>query len=75
MNKAKALRNAADDTGNVSSSDIIRIMTSNEKQVKSRLFKIKGNRIIRFFSDDVSDSEVEETIEKALEYYFSSTAK
>lgn len=75
MNKSKALRNAADDAGNVSSSDIIRIMTSNEKQVKSRLFKIRENRIIRFFSDDVSDSEVEETIEKALEYYFSGAAK
>jgi len=71
IKKAVEIRSAADENGSVIRSEIVRIMTKNEKMPKPRHYKISSDRIGRFFKEDTSDSEIEDVVEKALELYFS----
>ena len=69
--KAKLLRESADENGNVKNSDIIRIL--DDKKItaeKSKSVKISSDTFSRYFEPSAKPKQVAETIEKALEFYF-----
>ena len=73
MKKAKLLRESADNDGNVSNADIIRILDGkNNNADKGKSVKISNNIYSRYFEPTAKPKEIAETIEKALEMYFSS---
>lgn len=73
MKKAKQLRDSADNDGNVSNADIIRILDGkNNNADKGKSVKISNNIYSRYFEPTSKPKEIAETIEKALEMYFSS---
>lgn len=71
IKKASALRQLADEKGNISQNVLEEFMRGKpEVTLKPKNYRIKGERISRFFKEDTSNTEIEDTIEKALEYYF-----
>lgn len=71
MKKAKLLRESADENGNVSNADIIRVLYGKkDSKDKSQTVKISHDVFSRYFSPDMKKKEIAETVEKALEYYF-----
>ena len=73
MKKAKQLRDSADNDGNVSNADIIRILDGKKTIAdKGKSVKISNNIYNRYFEPTAKPKEIAETIEKALEMYFSS---
>lgn len=73
MKKAKQLRDSADNDGNVSNADIIRILDGKKNNAdKGKSVKISNNIYSRYFEPTAKPKEIAETIEKALEMYFSS---
>lgn len=72
MKKAKLLRESADNDGNVSNADIIRILDGKKNNAdKGKSVKISNNIYSRYFEPTAKPKEIAETIEKALEMYFS----
>ena len=73
MKKAKQLRDSADNDGNVSNADIIRILDGKKNNAdKGKSVKISNDIYNRYFEPTAKPKEIAETIEKALEMYFSS---
>ncbi len=73
MKKAKQLRDSADNDGNVSNADIIRILDGKKTVAdKGKSVKISNDIYSRYFEPTAKPKEIAETIEKALEMYFSS---
>lgn len=73
MKKAKQLRDSADNDGNVSNADIIRILDGKKTIAdKAKSVKISNDIYSRYFEPTAKPKEIAETIEKALEMYFSS---
>ncbi len=73
MKKAKQLRDSADNDGNVSNADIIRILDGKKNNAdKGKSVRISNNIYSRYFEPTAKPKEIAETIEKALEMYFSS---
>lgn len=73
MKKAKLLRESADNDGNVSNADIIRILDGKKNNAdKGKSVKISNDIYSRYFEPTAKPKEIAETIEKALEMYFSS---
>lgn len=73
MKKAKQLRDSADNDGNVSNADIIRILDGKKNNAdKGKSVKISNDIYSRYFEPTAKPKEIAETIEKALEMYFSS---
>lgn len=73
MKKAKLLRESADNDGNVSNADIIRILDGKKNNAdKGKSVKISNDIYNRYFEPTAKPKEIAETIEKALEMYFSS---
>ena len=68
--KAIAVRKYADEEGIVQVSDILKVFSGEHTPMKPKVFKLNSDRISRFFEADTADDEIEDTIEKALEYYF-----
>lgn len=75
MKKAKLLRESADDKGNVSTADIIRILDGKKNTAeKSKSVKISNDVYSRYFQPTAKPKEISETVEKALEMYFANQA-
>lgn len=75
MKKAKLLRESADDKGNVSTADIIRILDGKKSTAeKSKSVKISNDVYSRYFQPTAKPKEIAETVEKALEMYFANQA-
>lgn len=73
MKKAKLLRESADENGNVSNADIIKILDGKkDSKDKPQAVKISHDVFSRYFSPDMKKKEIAETVEKALAYYFAS---
>ncbi len=73
MKKAKQLRDSADNDGNLSNADVIRILDGKKNNaVKGKSVKISNDIYNRYFEPTAKPKEIAETIEKALEMYFSS---
>ena len=73
MKKAKLLRESADNDGNVWNTDIIRILDGKKNNAdKGKSVKISNDIYSRHFEPTAKPKEIAETIEKALEMYFSS---
>ena len=70
MKKAKFLRESADENGNVSNADIIRILDGKKSADKGKSVKISNNVFSRYFEPTAKPKEIAETVEKALELYF-----
>lgn len=71
MKKAKLLRESANENGNVSNADIIKILDGKkDSKDKPQAVKISHDVFNRYFSPDMKKKEIAETVEKALEYYF-----
>lgn len=71
MKKAKLLRESADENGNVSNADIIKILDGKkDSKDKPQAVKISHDVFSRYFSPEMKKKEIAETVEKALEYYF-----
>jgi len=76
MKKAKFLRASADENGIVSKADIIRILDGKKDNAnKGHSVKISGEVFSRFFGENVKKKEITETVEKALEMYFSEVGR
>ena len=75
MRKAKLLRESADDKGNVSTADIIRVLDGKKNTAeKSKSVKISNDVYSRYFQPRSTPKEIAETVEKALEMYFANQA-
>ncbi len=72
MKKAKILRESADENGNVSNADIIRILDGKKSVDKGKSVKIRNDVFNRYFEPTAKPKEIAETVEKALELYFKS---
>lgn len=73
MKKAKLLRESADKDGNLSNSDIIRILDGKKSTAdKGKSVKISNDIYSRYFEPTTKPQEIAETVEKALEMYFNS---
>lgn len=71
MKKSKALRDAADDNGDVDTALIVRIITGTaEVKEKPKSVKISNDVFSRYFSSNAKKAEIRETVEKALAFYF-----
>jgi len=71
MKKAKLLREAADEKGNISNSDLIRILDGKKNTAdKGKSVKISNDTFSKYFETGTKNKVITETIEKALEYYF-----
>ncbi|MDE7363804.1 MAG: ParB/RepB/Spo0J family partition protein [Ruminococcus sp.] len=70
MKTAKFLRESADENGNVSNADIIRILDGKKSADKGKSVKISNNVFSRYFEPTAKPKEIAETVEKALELYF-----
>ncbi len=72
MKIAKKLRDAADENGDIDTATIVRIITGTENvKPKAVSVKIKSDIFSKYFSPDAKKKEINETVEKALEMYFS----
>ncbi len=72
MKIAKQLRSSADENGDIDTATIIRIITGTaEIKPKPVSVKISNDIYSRYFTPDMKKKEITETIEKALEMYFS----
>ncbi len=71
IKKSKLLRASADENGNVSNSDIIRIFEGKKNSAdKGKTVRISNESFSRYFSEKANKKEITDTIEKALEMYF-----
>lgn len=71
MKKSRQLRDAADENGNIETSAIVRIITgTSEIKPKPISVKLSNDVFSRYFSADTKKKEINETVEKALEFYF-----
>ena len=69
---AKQLRSSADENGDIDTATIIRIITGTaEIKPKPVSVKISNDIYSKYFTPDMKKKEITETIEKALEMYFS----
>lgn len=76
IKKARLLRASADENGNVGNADIIRILDGRKDNAnKGHSVKISGEVFRRFFGENVKKKEITETVEKALEMYFSGAGR
>ena len=72
MKIAKQLRSSADENGDIDTATIIRIITGTaEIKPKPVSVKISNDIYSKYFTPDKKKKEITETIEKALEMYFS----
>lgn len=71
MKKSRLLRETADDNGNVSSVNIIKILDGKKVSDKPKSVKISNDIYSRYFQPTAKPREISETVEKALDYYFS----
>ena len=72
MKIAKQLRSSADENGDIDTATIIRIITGTaEIKPKPVSVKISNDIYSKYFTPDMKKKEITETIEKALEMYFS----
>lgn len=72
MKTAKKLRDASDENGDIDTATIVRIITGTENvKPKAVSVKIKSDIFSKYFSPDAKKKEINETVEKALEMYFS----
>jgi len=72
MKIAKKLRDAADENGDIDTATIVRIITGTENvKPKTVTVKINPDVFSKYFSPDAKKKEINETVEKALEMYFS----
>lgn len=71
MKKAKALREATDSNGNIDTTVIVKIVTgtTNDKE-KPKSVKISEETFYKYFEPGTKKTQVTETIEKALAFYF-----
>lgn len=73
MKKAKQLRDSADNDGNVSNADIIRILDGKKTIAdKGKSVKISNDIYNRYFEPTAKPKEITAIIDKALELYFNS---
>ncbi len=74
VKKAGELRHSADESGDLSVSDIIKILVGDvlQKQDKPKSVKISHDTYSRYFDDTAKPDEVAQVIERALEMYFNS---
>lgn len=71
MKKAKLIRETADKKGNISNSDLIRILDGKKNTAdKGKSVKISNDTFSKYFETGTKNKVITETIEKALEYYF-----
>jgi ParB family chromosome partitioning protein len=77
VKKAGELRRIADENGDLSVSDIIKILVGDvlQKQDKPKSVKISHDTYSRYFDDTAKPDEVAQVIERALEMYFNSNAE
>lgn len=75
MKKSRLLRETADENGNVSSADIIKILDGKKVTDKPKSVKISRDIYSRYFQPTAKPQEISETVEKALEYYFANKEK
>ncbi len=69
--KAKLLRETADKNGNISNSDLIKILDGKKNTAdKGKSVKISNDTFSKYFETGTKNKVITETIEKALEYYF-----
>lgn len=72
MKIAKQLRSSADENGDIDTASIVRIITGTaEIKPKPVSVKISNDIYSKYFTSDMKKKEITETIEKALEMYFS----
>lgn len=72
MKIAKKLREASDENGDIDTATIVRIITGTENvKPKTVTVKINPDVFSKYFSPDAKKKEINETVEKALEMYFS----
>ena len=76
MKKAKALREATDSNGNIDTTVIVKIVTgtTNDKE-KPKSVKISEETFYKYFEPGTKKTQVTETIEKALAFYFANMDK
>ncbi len=72
MKKAKALRDAADNEGNIGSDTVHAILCGEDtaQKPKPKSVKISNDTYTKYFSKGTKAKEISETVEKALAYYF-----
>ena len=71
MKKSKVLRDSADKEGNINTSTILRIITGTaDEKPKPKSVKISEETFYKYFSPGTKKTQVTETIEKALAFYF-----
>ncbi|MCM1228387.1 MAG: ParB/RepB/Spo0J family partition protein [Clostridium sp.] len=71
MKIAKQLRDAADENGDIDTTNIIRIITgTSDLKSKPVSVKISNDIFSKYFSPDTKKKEIAQTVEKALEMYF-----
>lgn len=74
IKKSKLLRESADDNGNVSNADIIRILDGKKSTAdKGKSVKISNDVYSRYFEPTAKPKEIAETVAKALSFYFENT--
>ena len=72
MKIAKQLHSSADENGDIDTAAIVRIITGTaEIKPKPVSVKISNDIYSKYFTSDMKKKEITETIEKALEMYFS----
>lgn len=72
MKIAKQLRSSADENGDIDTAAIVRIITGTaEIKPKPVSVKLSNDIYSKYFTSDMKKKEITETIEKALEMYFS----
>ncbi len=71
VKKAKLIRETADEKGNISNSDLIKILDGKKNTAdKGKSVKISNDTFSKYFETGTKNKVITETIEKALEYYF-----
>lgn len=74
MKKATALREAADSEGNIDTAVIVRIITGTaEVKAKPKNVKISEDIFYKYFKPGTKKTQITETVEKALAFYFANT--
>ena len=76
MKKSEQLKANADENGDIPHDTIIKIIIGiAEDKPKPKSVKISSDTFIRYFESDTKSTEITETIEKALEFYFANAGK
>ena len=76
MKKSKALHDAADKEGNIDTSTIVRIITGTaDVKPKPKSVKISEETFYKYFEPGTKKSQVTETVEKALAFYFANVSE